>query len=49
MFKTLDKADWKVLDYLLENPMQEFHLRAISKNLNISPSSTKKAIDKLLN
>jgi len=45
MFEKLNNADWKVLDYIVENPYKKLYLREISKNLSISPSSVKKALD----
>lgn len=45
MFEKLDKLDWKVLKQISEDPYRKFYLRKISKELKISPSSTKKAVD----
>ena len=47
MFEKLDKTDWKVLNLIVDNPYKKFYLREISKELNISPSSVKKALDRL--
>lgn len=48
MFETLSKTDLKVLKHISKNPYQKFYLRQISKELKISPSSSKKAIDSLI-
>jgi predicted nucleotidyltransferase len=47
MFEKLDKADWKVLALIADNPYRKFYIREIAKTLLISPSSAKKAADAL--
>jgi predicted nucleotidyltransferase len=47
MFEKLDKTDWKVMNLICDEPYGKFYLREISKILNISPSSSKKALDVL--
>lgn len=47
MFEKLDKSDLKVLTMIANNPFTEFYLRELSKELKISPSTTKKSLDKL--
>ena len=49
MFDNLNKTDWKVLNFIAEDPYEKFHLRQIEKELKISPSSVKKALDIMLN
>ncbi len=47
MFEKLDKTDWKVLNLIADEPYRKFYLREIAKILKISPSSAKKALDRL--
>ena len=47
MFEKLDKTDFKVLNFIADRPYSKLYLREISKNLKISPSSVKKALDVL--
>jgi len=47
MLENLDKTDWKVLIYIADDPYRKFYLRELSKKLKISPSSVKKALDRL--
>lgn len=48
MFEKLDKTDIKVLRFIADKPFTKFYLREISKKLKISPSSVKKALDRLI-
>lgn len=45
MFEKLNKTDWKVLIHIADNPYRKFYLRELSRELKISPSSVKKALD----
>ena len=47
MFEELDKTDYKVLNLIADEPYRKFYLREIAKILKISPSSAKKALDRL--
>jgi len=49
MFEKLSKTDLKVLRHISKKPYEKFYLRQIAKELKISTSSTKKAIDSLIN
>lgn len=46
MFEIMDKTDWKVLNKILDNPYKTYYLRELSKEVGVSPSSVKKALDK---
>ncbi|MBN2052972.1 nucleotidyltransferase domain-containing protein [Candidatus Woesearchaeota archaeon] len=47
MFEKLDKTDLKVLNLIAGEPYRKFYLREIAKELKISSSSAKKALDAL--
>ena len=48
MFDKFNKKEMGILNYFLENPNKELHLREIAKKLEISSSTAKIGLDNLL-
>ncbi|MGV8162114.1 MAG: nucleotidyltransferase domain-containing protein [Candidatus Nanoarchaeia archaeon] len=47
MFDKLNKTEWIILEFILDNPYETFYLRQIARELKISSSTAKSALDKL--
>jgi len=48
MFDKFNRKGWVILNYFLDNPNKETHLRDIAKELKVSSSTAKIALDNLL-
>ncbi|MFH1669751.1 MAG: nucleotidyltransferase domain-containing protein [Candidatus Woesearchaeota archaeon] len=47
MFEKLSKKTIKILDLFLDNPTRELYLREVAREVNVSPSTSKIALDML--
>jgi len=47
MFDKLNKTEWIILEFILDNPYDNFYLRQIARELKISSSTAKSTLDKL--